>query len=416
MTRRIIDIIKPGEIKKKEKISTLKKEEEIKLERPSFRIFLIPIILVIIIGVGLGIFSYYFSLGVKIIIQPKQDILSSQMQVTVDKGANDINIFAKIIPGHLFQEEKTISQEFPITGKVLKETKAEGIIRVYNKYSTSSQILVAATRFISSDGKLFKSLERVVIPGGKYEKGKLQPGYLDIKVKADQPGEDYNIEPSTFSIPGFAGTPKYTGFYGKSFEPMKGGFRGEVAELTEKDIENAKNSLSQRLFKETRNNLKSKIFPDFVLIEEAIKDRILETSLPQTSVSQETVKVEIRGISEVLVFKKTDLENFAKETLLFQNPADKKLHQESLKIDYSLVKSEIDLGKLTLELQTSVKIFSEIDEAQIKENIVGKTPSQIREFLSIQPQIEKTEIKLLPFWSKEAPKNIEKIKVETRLD
>ena len=422
MVQIITDIIKPEakkpeiiiEKKRKEKIRR-QKEGKIRVKRPRLKFFLISIILVIITAVGLGIFSYFFSLGTKIIIWPKQETLNSQVQLVVDKEVKDINIFAKIIPGYLFQEEKTISQDFSASGKSTEETKAEGIIRVYNNYSTTSQILIATTRFISSEGKLFRSVERVVVPGGKYENNKLQAGYLDVKVRADQTGEDYNIGPSTFSIPGFVGTPKYTGFYGKSSESMSGGHKGEVIQVTEEDIENAKNALSQRIFEETRSGLKAKISSEFVVIEEGIRDKTSDISIPKAGTFQETFKAEIKGVSETIAYKKQDLENFAKETILFQKPADKELYQESLKTDYSLTKLEIDLGKVTLNLNVSAKIFSEINEDTIKENIVGKTPVQITEFLSIQPQIERVEIKLLPFWTKEASKNKDKIRIELRL-
>jgi hypothetical protein len=420
MAQRITDILPPKEIKKKEKkieeISIPKKEVKIKAKRPHIRVFLISIILSIFVIIGLGALGYYFSVGARVIIWPKLDVLSSQIQVIVDKETKDINIFAKTIPGYQFKEEKVISQEFPTTNKILKETKAEGTIRVYNNYSTSPQVLIANTRFISAEGKLFRSLERVVIPGGKYEKGKLQPGYLDIKVRADRPGEEYNIEPSTFSIPGFAGTPKYTGFYAKSFEQMKGGFKGEVYQLTEKDIENAKAILSQRLFEETRKALKEKISSEFILIEEAIRDRVLETTTSPASATQQAVKVEVKGISETLCYKKTDLENFGKETLLFQKPMDKKFHEASLKIDSSLDKVEMDLGKITLNLNISSKIYYDINEEEIKKKITDKTPTQIKEFLSIQPEVERMEIKLLPFWSKKAPKDENKIRIELNLD
>lgn len=422
MVQIITDIIKP-EAKKPEIIIEKKrrgkirrpKEEKVRVKRPRLKFFLISIILVIVVAVGLGVFSYFFSLGVKIIIWPKQETLNSQVQLVVDKEAKDINIFAKIIPGYLFQEEKTISQDFTATGKSAEEAKAEGVIRVYNNYSTSSQILIATTRFISSEGKLFRSIERVVIPGGKYENNKLQAGYLDVKVRADQAGEDYNIGPATFSIPGFVGTPKYTGFYGKSSGSMSGGHKGEVALVAAEDIESAKNALSQKIFEETRSGLKAKIPSDFVVIEEGIRDKVSEISIPKAGAVQETFKAEIKGVSETIAYKKQDLENFAKETILFQKPTDKELYQESLKTDYSLLKSEIDAGKMTLNLNISAKIFSGINEEAIKENVAGKAPVQITEFLSIQPQIERAEIKLLPFWTKEAPKNRDKIRLELRL-
>ena len=112
------------------------------------------------------------------------------------------------IQGEVLEAEKEVSQNFTAHGKKLKSTKAHGTMRIYNNYSTAAQTLVATTRFISNEGKLFRTKERVVIPGGYYEGGKLAAGFIDIEVIADQPGEDYNIDPSTFSIPGFVGTSK----------------------------------------------------------------------------------------------------------------------------------------------------------------------------------------------------------------
>ncbi len=398
--------------KKEEKI---KKEKEIKKRKPFPKTFLISF-LVIIVG-GLAIFSYFFSFGAKIIIWPKQDSLNPQIEVTVNKETKDINIFAKTIPGYLFQEEKSISQEFSATGKTVRETKAEGTIKVYNNYSTTSQVIIANTRFISADGKIFRSLERVVIPGGTYEKGKLQPASIDVKVRADKAGEEYNIGSSTFSIPGFAGTPKYTGFYGKSSESMKGGFKGEASQVTEQDINNAKNTLTQKLFEETRKNLKEKISPEFVFSEDLIQDKVLETGCPSVGAFQNTFVCQIKGNSGAILFKKADLENFGKETILFQKSPEKKLNEKSLNITYtSLEKKDLDLGKYTLNLNISAKVFNEINEQELKGNITGKTSAQVSEFLSTQSQIERTEIKLLPFWAKSTPADKDKIRIELKID
>jgi len=424
MPKIFTDIIKPKKIKKekivpekeKKKIPPPKKEEKITPKNPIFRAFLISIVSLIVLVIGLGVFFYYFSFGAKIIISPQQEELRPQLQITVDKNTKDINIFAKIIPGYLFQEEKTVSQDFQASGKVLRETKAEGVIRVYNNYSTLPQVLIVGTRFISSDGKLFRSINRVIVPGQKYEKGKTQPGLVDVKIRADQTGESYNIGPTTFSIPGFAGTPKYTGFYGKSSDSIIGGFKGESSQVTEKDIEKARETLSKKVFEETQKGLKEKISSEFISLDDVRRDKILEISTPQAGTFLDSFKVQIKGVSEDLVIKRADLEGFAKETILFQKPTDKKLYEPSLKIDQALEKAEMDSGKITLTLHIYAKVFSEINDGQLKENIAGKNPYQIKEFLGSQPQIKSSEIKLLPFWAKGAPKDGDRIKIELNLD
>lgn len=104
----------------------------------------------------------------------------------------------------------------------------------------SPQILVATTRFETSDGKIVCLDSRVVVPGATTKDGQLQPSSIDVNVTADQPGPDYNIpactDPCKFTIPGFKGTDKFEGFYGISKNPMTGGNLGSVPMVTADDL------------------------------------------------------------------------------------------------------------------------------------------------------------------------------------
>lgn len=220
--RKIFDIIPPKE-------KTIKRSLESNLPEPqkSFsksRRFLFVFVLVLTM-IGTSVFFSYTFVKPKaeIEIWLKTKIKNFKTQLTITNSIEKPDFGAFLIPGKIIEAGTNISQEFLSVGSHLKKEKARGIIRVYNAYSTHPQVLIATTRFVSADGKLFRTPKRVVIPGGRYEKGKLIPGFIDIEVVADQPGEEYNIGPTTFSIPGLAGTAKYTAFYGKSFQPMKGG-------------------------------------------------------------------------------------------------------------------------------------------------------------------------------------------------
>ena len=156
-------------------------------------------------------------------------------------------------------------KEIKEENKEIKEEKAEGIIRIFNDYSTASQSLVAGTRFVSDEGKLFRLVEKVVVPGQSTEKGKLIPGSVDVLVRADTAGSDYNIGVSTFSIPGFAGTPRYTAFYAKSFLAMAGGFKGESLAVSSEDLENAKKSLTAEVKEKIESNERFEFLGDSIL-------------------------------------------------------------------------------------------------------------------------------------------------------
>jgi len=363
------------------------------------------------------LFCYFTLSKTEIEIWPETETLTFETKATIDRGGENVDITNKVIPGKTIVAEKTISEEFPSSGKILKEKKAEGVIRVYNAYSTSSQALVSNTRFISAEGKVFRSLERVTIPGGKYEGGKLVPGYLDVKVAADQPGPEYNITATTFSIPGLAGTAKYTKFYGKSSENMTGGLREEVPQVTQDDLNRAQKTLEERALQESKDALKEKISSELVLLEKAQDSEVIEAfSLARPKDELEKFSFRVKAKSEALVFNTKDIENFIKDFIFSQIPESKKLHQESLKTNYLPETIDLKAGKIILSLKAEAKIYSDINQADLKKNLGGKSLAEAKIFLENQPQITKTQVRFWPFWVKKVPEDADKIEIKLRVD
>ena len=367
-----------------------------------------------------GVFCYFTLSKAEITIWPESDLSTFKIKITGDVAKEEIDISNKIIPAKIFEAEKTITEEFPSSGKISKEKKAEGVIRVYNNYSASPQVLVATTRFVSADGKLFRSIEKVTIPGGKYEEGKFVPGYLDIKVRADQPGAEYNIGPTTFSIPGFAGTALYTKFYGKSFQTMNGGEIKEASVVTQKDLDQAKEILVEKAKEETESALKEKIPADaslFELLKGASETKITEiTPLTQVGREVEEFSFQVKAKSKALVFEPKTIKNFAINFITSQIPAEKKVLPESLKMNYLPENIDFGLGKITLSLEMTAKIFSDIDEVSLKKGLAGKSLTETKIFLKNQPQITRVGIKLWPFWVKKIPEDLRKIEIKLNLE
>lgn len=435
MRKKVIDIFFPKELEKKENKTAEKKKELERSkrepgtfkERPEFQSpFWSHPKKILISGMGaltLAFILCFFTLAeASIKIWPEADIISLKTNLTVDKTFSKVNLQDKTIPGEVFEREKTITENFPASGKVLKEGKAEGIIRIYNNYSTLSQIFVADTRFVSSDGKMFRTPVKVMIPGGRQEKGKFTPGEIDIKVVADEAGPEYNIGPSVFSIPGLAGTEKYTKFYGKSFEEFKGGFSQEFSQVTKEDLENAKEILTKAAKEQCETALKNelqseKISSEFMFLEKAVQTEIIETfSLARAGDAAENFNYQAKALSKTLIFSKEKIENFSKEFILSQITEGKKLYEESLKIDFSPKTINSDVNKIVLSLEISAKIYSDIDMSNFKNILQGKSETETKVFLKNQPEIIKAEVELWPFWVRKIPKNPEKIKLELKID
>ena len=380
----------------------------------------------------LGFFCYFTLSKAEIEIWPETEILTSEIKLTVDKEAKESDISAKIIPGEIFQKEKTLTEVFQSSGQVLKEEKAAGTIRIYNAYSTSPQALVATTRFVSSDGKVFRTPLKVTIPGGSYEKGKFVPGEIDIMVLADEAGPEYNIGPANFSVPGFAGTDKYTKFYGQSFQSMAGGFREEVSKVTKEDLTRAEDLLTEQAKKECEELLKNELQSEEIsskfnyFLAELRTEIIEKFSLAVAEEETKEFKFQVKARCENLLFQKEYLKSFAKESItealaevekkessstIYQVPQDKKLYEESLKIDYSPETVDLASGKIILSLNISAKIYSEVDVYNLKNALVGKSLPEAKIFLENQPKIGKVSVKLWPFWVRKVPEDLNKIKI-----
>ena len=436
-SKKILDILPPALSSHEEKTPLMRKKTYSKRETSAPPVFaakqkrkLGPAgIIILCILFFTGILCYLFLPRAEIGIWPETQTLNLIEKVEVNSKESQADFSKRVIPGRIIEIKKELSQEFTASGKSLKEEKARSQVRVYNAYSASSQTLIANTRFISAEGKLFRSVERVTIPGAEYDRGKLVPGFLDIQIVAAEPGEDYNIGSSTFSIPGFAGTPKYTAFYGKSFSPMAGGFKGEISQVTNEDLEKAKTLLTDKLFEEGKKFLNNEVPADYVLVNGAQAQEITEiySSSPAGAETQ-SFNLRVKIVLKALVFKKTDLENFVRQLILFQTPQNnipstdgfwsgREIYEEGLKINYE-PDGAVDWqrGQLDLRVAIDVKVYPGLDEVSLKKGIIGKSLREVQLLLEEHPQTARVEVKFWPFWVTRVPRNLKQINIKINID
>ncbi len=420
MNKKIIDILSPKETEKKA-------DKEFSLQKPAWQPK-IPkflgnkktLIFISLILAAAGAFSYsHFVLArAKIEIWPKTEHLTFETNLTVvDEKNKELDFLAKTAPGKIFERAEEITERFPSSDKLLIEKRAEGIIRVYNAYSTSPQILIAATRFVSADGKLFRTPTRITVPGGHYERGRLVPGFLDVKIRADRPGEEYNIGPTTFSIPGFVGTAKYAAFYGKSFKPMTGGKVKEVTVVSQRDLDRAKESLNEKAAEACFTALKNETTPEFNFLKEAIEVKILESSADaKVGTETEEFNFQAKARCRALAFKIEDIRNFALEFIATKMAENKIVVPESLEINYFLERIVLEKGEMVLSLTLTADVYSSIDRPFLQKGLAGKSLTEARVILENLPQVNRAYVGLWPFWLKDLPEDLNKINIKLRFD
>lgn len=366
---------------------------------------------VVLIGFGVVGFAFLSLPKAKVEVTPKTETVSFNLGLNLDKGISGIDFSQRKIPAQLIGIEREAKNSFLSSGKKIKESKARGTITVYNNYSSASQSLVATTRFISENGKLFRTTSGVNIPGATISGDKITSSTYDVEVIAAEPGEDYNIGPSTFSIPGFAGTPKYTGFYGKSSSSMSGGFKGEIKFITKDDITASTKNLEQQL-SVLKGEITSKIPQNLKLIEGALELKIETISSPQAGEEKEKFEISTKGVVSALVFNEEDVKKLIEENIASKIVTDKKSLPRTQKISYSIKSINFGEGKAELSIKAEEGVAWKVDAEDLKKNLASKSIPEVKEYLSSLVSIENAKITLWPFWVKKFPSKPAKIEIE----
>lgn len=379
----------------------------------------------VLIGVGiflaiLVIYLFFKLPRVQVDIWPKTDVLNFKETVTADKSIELIDLNNKIIPAQYLQDEMDSSQEFLATGNASNEGKAGGTITIYNKCDfLKPVILKIGTHFISDSNKYFTILSKATIPAATKSGGKITPGSIEIKVEAAEGGESYNIKPANFSVPKFVGSVYYYCVYAQSKESMSGGFAGTVKKVTEDDIQSAKDALNEKLLSDIENSLKSKILPDYILIDNSISSQVFSgSSDTKIGAIVDKFNYSAKAKASCLVFKKSDLDKLAKDYIISQVPEFKNLLEESFDITYNPETVDIEGGKITLNTEFSAKIYPDIDKNSLTYLLRRKTGEQINETINsnLGDKIFKVKVNFWPFWVMESPKNQKAIKVELKFE
>lgn len=382
---------------------------------PKLRSFLlIPILILFIFGT----FVYALNTKLTICLTPFQEEFLIEETIEIKKEISESNFENLVLPYQTLEVETTQSNQYQSTGNKVIEERATGIIRVFNSYSESAQVLVATTRFLSSDGKLFRTTERITIPGAKYVNGKLEPSYIEVNVIAAEPGEEYNIGASIFSIPGFAGTARYTGFYGKSINNMTGGSIKNTRNVSKNDIEKAKENLRDDIFVKGTEDLENKVPENFKIIPGSYNQEIMQDfSTTSEGEEVESFNITFKAKTKAFIISKELLSDLGKYIIANRISSDKDYNKHSLNISYKISDFGIQKEQFYLDLEIEGKSFNKINEDLLFSQIQAQRIEDLMGLLDNRNiYFEAIEFKKTPFWLKRVPLDRDKIELKIELD
>ncbi len=373
------------------------------------KLFIFFIILAVVVS---GVVAYLTLPSTEITITPKVEKKSFDLSLVGTVSISRIDEILNRLPLQEVKVVKSNSQEFLATGEKQLDEKARGTITVYNEYSSSDQTLVATTRFESPDGKIFRIPKTITVPGVKIEEGRIIASSIDVEVIADQPGNDYNIGPADFTIPGFKGGPKFASFYGKSKESMSGGSTEKVKVVLAEDLEQAEKILVEQLKGEVSQALEEQIPSDLKILEGGLKEEIADiTSTAEEDDRADKFNLGVDMVIRALLYREDDLKDLIDLNLIAQITEERRPLSDTQKIKWQEPTINWEKGEVSFSLEIEEDLAFKIDTDKLKSNLVGKEEVEVRKYLTSQPEIEKAKVTFWPFWANEIPKQEKKIKI-----
>lgn len=372
------------------------------------------------IGIGLFLFfgllaalTFWSRLSLKVYMSQTELDFNEKIEVRAEQSSTDVDL--KIIPGKTFVAQKKKWQVFQTTGEVTEQGEAKGEITIINN-SQTGVTLREGTRFLSSEqGKIFKIQEKVYVPAAKTDStGSSIAGKVDVEVAAQEGGEDYNIGPATFSIPGLAGTDLFYEMHGESTESMQGGFKKHSQTITEEDLNKAKQVLEQEIEQAAKEDLIQQTGGEFVFVDGALLQKDFSATCFEKA---GTVAAEFNCEGEItakwLCFKLSDAKEIALAFIASRLSSVEEALPETLEMSFSSEALIAETEKMILSANIKVGTFIPLNENIFLSRIAGESQEEIQKIiLQNYPYVRNIEMNFWPFWIRKAPGNIEDIKVE----
>lgn len=375
-------------------------------------------IFIFLIFAGVGgfvVWGYSNYPQAEIVIYPRRKDFSKEIKITVKEGIDKSQIEEGVIPGQYKELTIKKTMKFNATGETYAtdDGKAKGKVTIYNNYSEKEQPLVATTRVLSKEGKLFRLAKGVTVPGMVDEK----PGTVEVAVIADKPGEEYNIGSTTFTIEGFKGNSKYTKFEVKSFEEMTDGgspdTNKKLSMISTEDIDRAREKTITALEKGLEEEVQAQLGDEMSAMFDSVEKEIISGS--STNEAKDIVKsfsYTIEQKIKLIVFETIDVNSVVLAKMREDIDDGYELEESQSEVTFKKSITDFENKTMTMYLDSAIVAWPSIETEELAQDIADKKEEEIKVILMGYPTIEKIEFLVKPSWLTGLPISKDKIDVK----
>lgn len=374
----------------------------------------LPLSLGALAFVGIIWWLVYILPSASAFISLESEPITKVASITIDNNIAKTDQEAGKVAGQKIEAELAHEVTFEATGKKEVGTKAKGTIEVRNNLGIAIE-LPAGSRF-SSGGLIFVSTKAITVPKGDASvdaNGNTVriPGVANVAVEALNPGENFNIDQSQFTVTSLSANQQQH-VTGISEGAMTGGTSKTVTVVSEEDVKNA----TVKLKNEVEPKLKEKL-------EEQAKNLTvlagtLEITVDSPTVSEkvgdeaESFKVSATAKGRTIGFLAGEYQETIFALARKDLPEGKELiiaNSDSIETSVSEVK--IAEGILVLKASLKSEVVNQVNQEELKNSLVGLSFSEAENLLKSQDGFTDARIELRPSYKKHLPKSPKKIDI-----
>lgn len=381
-----------------------------KLKIPDFDRFRLWLALGILGLIALIVFLY-FAVAVlpkaTISIKTNASNVNTNVNLTLDTKATNLDTDKKVVPAKLVQEQKTYTQQVDATGSKNNGDKATGSISMTAQACAPdihTPAPISAGTGVSANGLTFITQEEATftISGGSGSCVNYSTNNTDIK--AQKGGSNYNLDSATFKV---ADRSDVSGSGSTS-----GGTDDIVKVVSQSDIDNATQKISAKddtVKSDLEDQLKG--LQLFALVDTFAAGA--PTTTTSANVGDQADNVTVTQVIGYTMFgaKESDLKALVDENIKAQIDTSKQsILSEGLdNPDVKVVSATATNAQITL--QTTGLVGPDLNVDAIKQEAAGKKSGEITDTVKSEPGVTDVSVKMSPFWVTSAPKKTSKITV-----
>ncbi|NCD00585.1 hypothetical protein EOL94_00595 [bacterium] len=389
-------IEKEKEEKEKQGLRVDNKEYKVKsaslgLYRKLARLFLFLTAILILVIV-------YFSFSkLTITISSAEEIINNNVLLDVYNNSD----IGDSLTGSVMSITAESEGMYEATGEEIIGEEVIGKVTLVNNY-TKDQPLVATTRLLTQDDKLYRIKDSVTIPAG---------GSVEVDIYADEVKAEMAIGPTKFIIPGL-----WAGLQDKIYAESKEKFVYQTKienYVRPGDITKAQEDLKSKLIKDVEKEANRM----FNKTDQVIYDVNLNLTKFEYDVeagSKEDV-FDMKAESQVVViaFPKERAEELAHSKLSLLIPQDKEIKDfDPESLSYTLDNYNLKDGVATVKVSFSGKMSLKGNADIVdRKQLVNLKKDQIEKYLDNFSEIQSFELKFFPGFVNKAPYLPEKIDI-----